>query len=81
MDQHHHMDVSDKVSMCNYRANRLVCQAADTAIQAHGGIGLTRRKPFEHIYRHHCRYRITEGSEIQIRRVAGIMFGREGKRG
>jgi acyl-CoA dehydrogenase len=82
MDQRHHMDVSDKVSMCNYRANRLACQAADTAIQVHGGIGYTRHKPFEHIYRHHRRYRITEGSdEIQIRRVAGIMFGRRAKRG
>ncbi|MBI3785215.1 MAG: acyl-CoA dehydrogenase, partial [Deltaproteobacteria bacterium] len=81
MDQKHHMDVTDKVSMCNYRANRLVCEAADTAIQVHGGIGYTRHKPFEHIYRHHRRYRITEGSdEIQIRRVAGILFGRQAKR-
>ena len=81
MDQQGHMDVSDKVSMCNYRANRLVCEAADTAIQVHGGIGYTRHKPFEHIYRHHRRYRITEGSdEIQIRRVAGVMFGRQAKR-
>ena len=81
MDQKHHMDVTDKVSMCNYRANRLVCDAADTAIQVHGGIGYTRHKPFEHIYRHHRRYRITEGSdEIQIRRVAGILFGRQAKR-
>jgi alkylation response protein AidB-like acyl-CoA dehydrogenase len=81
MDQKHHMDVTDKVSMCNYRANRLVCDAADRAIQVHGGIGYTRHKPFEHIYRHHRRYRITEGSdEIQIRRVAGILFGRQAKR-
>ena len=81
MDQQHHMEVTDKVSMCNYRANRLVCKAADRAIQVHGGIGYTRHKPFEHIYRHHRRYRITEGSdEIQIRRVAGIMFGRQAKR-
>ncbi len=81
LDRRHHMDVTDKVSMCNYRANRLVCNAADTAIQTHGGIGYTRHKPFEHIYRHHRRYRITEGSEeIQIRRVAGVMFGREAKR-
>ncbi|MDT5190881.1 MAG: acyl-CoA dehydrogenase, partial [Mycobacterium sp.] len=30
---------------------------------------------FEHIYRHHRRYRITEGAEeIQIRRVAQRMF-------
>ena len=81
LDRNEHMDVTDKVSMCNYRGNRLVCEAADRAIQVHGGIGYTRHKPFEHIYRHHRRYRITEGSEeIQIRRVAGIMFGREAKR-
>ena len=76
LDRAHHMDVTDRVSMCNYRANRLVCEAADQAIQVHGGIGYTRHKPFEHIYRHHRRYRITEGSEeIQIRRVAGALFG------
>ena len=81
LDQRHHMDVTDRVSMCNVRANRLVCDAADRAIQVHGGIGYTRHKPFEHIYRHHRRYRITEGSdEIQLRRVAGILFGRAAKR-
>jgi len=81
LDRSHHMDVTDKVSMCNYRANRLCCEAADTAIQVHGGMGYTRHKPFEHIYRHHRRYRITEGSEeIQLRRVAGVMFGRQAKR-
>ena len=68
--------LSDKVSMCNYRANRLVCQAADFAMQVHGGIGYSRHQPFEHIYRHHRRYRITEGSEeIQMRKVAGHLFG------
>jgi len=81
LDREHHMEVTDKVSMCNYRANRLVCDAADRAIQVHGGIGYTRHKPFEHIYRHHRRYRITEGSdEIQLRRVAGILFGQRAKR-
>jgi alkylation response protein AidB-like acyl-CoA dehydrogenase len=76
LDQSHHMQISHLVAMCNYRANQLVCQAADRAIQVHGGIGYTRHKPFEHIYRHHRRYRITEGSdEIQIRRVAGHLFG------
>ncbi len=68
--------VSDKVSMCNYWANRLCCEAADRAMQVHGGLGYSREKPFEHIYRHHRRYRITEGAEeIQMRRVAGYMFG------
>ncbi len=68
--------LSDKVSMCNYWANRLVCEAADRAMQVHGGIGYSRHKPFEHIYRHHRRYRITEGSEeIQMRKIAGYLFG------
>lgn len=69
-------ELSDKVSMCNYWANRLVCQAADQAMQVHGGMGYSRHKPFEHIYRHHRRYRITEGSEeIQKRKIAGYLFG------
>jgi acyl-CoA dehydrogenase len=68
--------LTDQVSMCNYRANRLACEAADRAIQVHGGIGYSRHKPFEHIYRHHRRYRITEGAEeIQMRKIAGKLFG------
>ena len=79
LDKHNHMEVSDAVSMCNYRGNRLACEAADQAIQTHGGMGYSRHKPFEHIYRHHRRYRITEGSEeIQIRKVAGYLFGFQG---
>ncbi|WP_427969106.1 acyl-CoA dehydrogenase family protein [Altererythrobacter sp.] len=71
--------ISDKVSMCNYWANRLVCQAADRAMQVHGGIGYSRHKPFEHIFRHHRRYRITEGAEeIQMRKVAAYLFGYAG---
>lgn len=76
MDRYGAFSVSDKVSMCNYWANRLCCEAADRAMQVHGGLGYSRHKPFEHIYRHHRRYRITEGAEeIQMRRVAGYMFG------
>lgn len=75
LDRKHHLEVSDKVSMANYRANRLVCEAADRAMQVFGGVGYSRHEPFEHIYRHHRRYRITEGSEeIQIRRVAQRLF-------
>ena len=76
MDEQGAFTVSDKVSMCNYWANRLCCEAADRAMQVFGGRGYSRHEPFEHIYRHHRRYRITEGSEeIQMRRVAGYMFG------
>jgi alkylation response protein AidB-like acyl-CoA dehydrogenase len=80
LDREHHMDVSPWVAMSNYRANRLVCDAADRAMQVHGGVGYSRHYPFEHIFRHHRRYRITEGSEeIQIRRVAGSLFGYWGR--
>ena len=73
--------LSDRVSMCNYWANRLCCEAADRAMQVHGGVGYSRHKPFEHIYRHHRRYRITEGSEeIQMRKVAAFLFGFSGPR-
>ena len=76
MDKYGAFSVSDKVSMCNYWSNRLCCEAADRAMQVFGGLGYSRHQPFEHIYRHHRRYRITEGSEeIQMRRVAGYMFG------
>ncbi|WP_447757150.1 acyl-CoA dehydrogenase family protein [Sphingopyxis fribergensis] len=85
MDNSPHKEIertlSDKVSMCNYWANRLVCEAADRAMQVHGGIGYSRHKPFEHIYRHHRRYRITEGAEeIQMRKVAAYLFGFLGPR-
>ncbi|MBW6523848.1 acyl-CoA dehydrogenase family protein [Sphingomonas sp. RHCKR47] len=85
MDAMPHAEVerrlSDKVSMCNYWANRLVCDAADRAMQVHGGIGYSRHKPFEHIYRHHRRYRITEGAEeIQMRKVGAFLFGYMGPR-
>jgi len=76
MDRDGPFTQSQQVSMCNYWSNRLCCEAADRAMQVHGGLGYSRHKPFEHIYRHHRRYRITEGAEeIQMRRVAGYMFG------
>ena len=85
MDQVPHKELehqlSDKISMCNYYANRLVCEAADRAMQVHGGIGYSRHKPFEHIYRHHRRYRIPEGAEeIQMRKVGAYLFGYLGPR-
>ncbi len=85
MDSMPHADIehklSDKISMCNYWANRLVGQAADQAMQVHGAMGYSRHTPFEHIYRHHRRYRITEGSEeIQMRKVAAYLFGYLGPR-
>lgn len=76
MDQQDPATMSDEVSICNYKANNLVCRAADLAMQVHGGLGYSRAMPFEHIYRHHRRYKITEGSEeVQKRRIAQRLFG------
>jgi acyl-CoA dehydrogenase len=70
------MDEQGAVSMLNFWANRRCCEAADRAMQVHGGMGWSRHLPFEHLRRHHRRYRITEGTEaIQMRRVAGYLFG------
>ncbi|KAF1990683.1 hypothetical protein K402DRAFT_389608 [Aulographum hederae CBS 113979] len=79
MDAMDHQEVESKlgmeVSMCNYWANRMCCEAADRAMQVHGGNGYSRGKPFEHIWRHHRRYRTTEGSEeIQMRKIAAYLF-------
>jgi len=75
MDVHGKTAVSDKVAMVNVRGNRLACDAADRAMQIHGGVGYSRHYPFEYIYRHHRRYRITEGSdELQYRRIAAGMW-------
>jgi len=75
LDAQDHLAVTHHVAMANYRANRLACDAADRAMQVCGGMGYTRHLPFEHIYRHHRRYRITEGSdEIQLRKIAAELF-------
>ena len=75
LDRRHHLVVTHLVAMANYRANRLACEAADRAMQTCGGMGYTRHMPFEHIYRHHRRYRITEGSEeVQLRKVGYELF-------
>jgi len=39
-------------------------------------LDIQETNPSSHIYRHHCRYRITEGrEEIRMRKVAAVMFG------
>ena len=80
MDRQDALESSDGVSICNFWASRLACEAADRALQTHGGIGYSRALPFEPIYRQHRRYRFTKGSEeVQMRRVAQYLFGCAGK--
>jgi len=42
--------LSDRVSMCNFWANGCAAKPR-RAMQVHGGMGYSRHKPFEHIYR------------------------------
>src|SRR4030095_11361059 len=37
MDRQDPLEISDMVSICNFRANRLCCEAADGAMTIHGG--------------------------------------------
>src|SRR5258708_2055153 len=51
MDRQNPLEISDMVSICNFRANRLCCEAADRAMQVHGGIGYSPALPFQHFDR------------------------------
>ena len=50
MDNKGTFSCSDKVSMCNFWANRLCCQAADRAMQVHGGLGYSQAQSRSSIY-------------------------------
>lgn len=54
----------------------MLCKQLTVNFQIYGGDGYSRHYPFEHIYRHFRRYRITEGAEeIQMRKIAAYTFG------
>src|SRR5207302_4171612 len=48
LDQKQALEVTHLVAMCNYRANRLACEAADRDMQTCGGVGYSRHLPVEH---------------------------------
>ncbi len=85
LDREHHMNVQrvgGDVEL-DGAANRLVCDAADRAMQVHGGIGYSGRP---HAVRAHLSpppplpHHPRAPEEIQIRRVAGALFGFLGAR-
>ena len=76
MDTYGAFSVSDKVSMCNYWPTACAARPPTRPCRCTAASATRRHTQFEHIYRHHRRYRITEGAEeIQMRRVAGYLFG------
>ena len=77
MDTRGAFAVSDKVSMCNYWANRLCCEAAtcDAVFQAGWAAPGTRRSSrAAHLHHHRCRDHRGRGGDPDAR-VAGYVFG------
>jgi len=61
-------------SACKILGSELACDAADMAIQIHGGVGYTADLPFERIYRDYRGSRIYEGAnEIHKHIIARIL--------
>lgn len=61
-------------SACKILGSELACDAADMAIQIHGGIGYTTDLPFERIYRDYRGSRIYEGAnEIHKHIIARVL--------
>jgi len=60
------------------RAAKMAFEAADTAIQIHGGYGVCKEFPFEGFYREARLMRLLYGREGEIDRTIGERFLREG---
>jgi len=56
------------------RAARMAFEAADTAIQIHGGYGVCKEFPFEGFYREARLLRLLYGREEEIDRITGERF-------
>ena len=67
-------------ALAKKRAAKMAFEAADTAIQLHGGYGVCKEFPFEGFYREARMMRLLYGREGEIDRTIGERFLREGDR-
>jgi acyl-CoA dehydrogenase len=58
-------------ALAKKRAARMAFEAADTAIQIHGGYGVAKEFPFEGFYREARLMRLLYGREAEIDRKMG----------
>ncbi|HEY6197437.1 MAG TPA: acyl-CoA dehydrogenase family protein [Candidatus Binatia bacterium] len=65
-------------AMAKKRAARMAFEAADTAIQIHGGYGVAKEFPFESFYREARLMRLVYGREAEIDRKIGERFAQTG---
>jgi alkylation response protein AidB-like acyl-CoA dehydrogenase len=61
-------------ALAKKRAAKLAFDAADTAIQIHGGYGVCKEFPFESFYREARMMRLLYGCEEAMNRAAGARF-------
>jgi acyl-CoA dehydrogenase len=61
----------DAAALAKKRATRMAFEAADTAIQIHGGYGVAKEFPFESFYREARLMRLLYGQEAEIDRAMG----------
>ena len=67
----------DEAALAKKRAARMAFQAADSAIQIHGGYGVCKEFPFESFYREARLMRLLYGREEEMNRAAGEKFLRQ----
>jgi acyl-CoA dehydrogenase len=67
-------------ALAKKRAAKMAFEAADTAIQIHGGYGVCKEFPFEGFYREARLMRLLYGREGEVDRARGERFLREGDR-
>lgn len=65
-------------ALAKKRAAKMAFEAADTAIQIHGGYGVCKEFPFEGFYREARMMRLLYGGEGEIDRTLGERFIKEG---
>jgi acyl-CoA dehydrogenase len=72
------MPYFDAAALAKKRAARMAFEAADTAIQIHGGYGVCKEFPFEGFYREARMMRLLYGREGELERDIGERFISEG---
>jgi acyl-CoA dehydrogenase len=70
----------DEAARAKKRAAKMAFQAADIAIQVHGGYGVCKEFPFEGFYREARLMRLLYGREEELDRARGEKFLGEGNR-
>lgn len=70
----HELTYFEEAALAKKRAAKMAFQAADTAIQIHGGYGVCKEFPFEGFYREARLMRLLYGREEELDRAAGRRF-------